>query len=214
MIRSHDPGYNTMNHLVPLDNLIAALGRLPGIGRRTAERMAMALIQNRKGLMRILANALLEADDGIVCCERCGSMTLSESNPCDLCIRPRKDAHILCVVESPGDIMKVEQSGGFQGRYHALMGKLSPMHGTGAADLRVDKLLLRIADEGIEEVLIALGADVESDATASYLKEVLAPRDVKVSRLAFGLPAGSAIEYSDASTLARAISGRQEMQGS
>jgi len=200
-----------MQHLVPLDNLVAALSRLPGIGRRTAERMAMALIQNRKGLMRILANALLEADEGITCCERCGSVTLEDENPCELCIKPRRDAQILCVVETSGDIMKIEQSGGFHGRYHALMGKLSPMHGTGAADLRVDRLLRRIADEGIEEVLIALGTDVESDATASYLKEVLAPREVKVSRIAFGLPAGSAIEYSDASTLAHAIAGRQKI---
>jgi recombination protein RecR len=200
-----------MNHLIPLDNLVAALSRLPGIGRRTAERMAMTLVQDRKGLMRILANALLEADDGITCCERCGSVTLAVENPCELCIKPRRDAQIICVVESPGDIMKIEQSGGFQGRYHALMGKLSPMHGTGAADLRIDKLLQRIADEGIEEVLIALGTDVESDATASYLKEILATRNAKVSRIAFGLPAGSAIEYSDASTLSRAIAGRQEM---
>ena len=203
-----------MEHLTPLDNLVAALNRLPGIGRRTAERMAMTLVQDGKGLMRILANALLEADEGIACCERCGSVTLCSVNPCELCTRPRKDARILCVVESPGDIMKIEQSGGFQGRYHALMGRLSPMHGTGVADLRVDMLLQRMADEGIEEVLIALGTDVESDATASYLKEVLAPRSVKVSRIAFGLPAGSAIEYSDAATLARAISGRQEMRGS
>ena len=203
-----------MEHLTPLDNLVAALNRLPGIGRRTAERMAMALVQDSKGLMRILANALLEADEGIACCERCGSVTLCSVNPCELCTRPRKDARILCVVESPGDIMKIEQSGGFQGRYHALMGRLSPMHGTGVADLRVDMLLQRMADEGIEEVLIALGTDVESDATASYLKEVLAPRGVKVSRIAFGLPAGSAIEYSDAATLARAITGRQEMRGS
>ena len=201
-----------MQHLIPLDNLVAALSRLPGIGRRTAERMAMALVQDRKGLMRLLAHALLEADDGIACCERCGSVTLATENPCELCIKPRREAQILCVVESPGDIMKIEQSGGFQGRYHALMGKLSPMHGTGAGDLRVDTLLQRIADEEIEEVLIALGTDVESDATASYLKEILATRQVKVSRIAFGLPAGSAIEYSDAATLSRAISGRQEMR--
>ena len=200
-----------MNHLVPLDNLIAALSRLPGIGSRTAERMAMALVQDRKGLMRILANALLEADESIATCERCGSITLLSKNPCDLCVRSRKDAQMLCVVESPGDIMKIEESGGFQGRYHALMGRLSPMHGIGAADLRVDKLLQRISDEKIQEVLIALGTDVESDATASYLKEVLSTRAVKVSRIAFGLPAGSAIEYSDSATLSRAIKGRQEI---
>lgn len=201
-----------MNHLIPLDNLVAALSRLPGIGRRTAERMAMALVQDRKGLMRILANALLEADDGIATCDRCGNITLSAINPCELCTRHRKDAHILCVVETPSDIMKIEESGGFRGRYHALMGRLSPMHGTGVADLRVDKLLGRLADENISEVLIALGTDVESDATASYLKEVLSSREVKVSRIAFGLPSGSAIEYSDAATLAKAIKGRQEIE--
>lgn len=200
-----------MQHLVPLDNLVAALSRLPGIGRRTAERMAMTLVQDPKGLMRILANALLEADDGITCCERCGNVTLAAANPCGLCTQARREAHILCVVESPGDIMKIEASGGFQGRYHALMGKLSPMHGTSVADLRVDKLLKRIADEDITEVLIALGTDVESDATASYLNEILAPREVTISRIAFGLPAGSAIEYSDAATLAHAITGRQKM---
>jgi recombination protein RecR len=200
-----------MHHLVPLDNLVAALSRLPGIGRRTAERMAMALVQDRKGLMRILANALLEADESIATCERCGSITLTSKNPCELCARPRKDAQILCVVESPGDIMKIEESGGFQGRYHALMGRLSPMHGIGAADLRVDRLLQRIADENIQEVVIALGTDVESDATVSYLKEVLSTRNVRVSRIAFGLPAGSAIEYSDSATLSRAMKGRQEI---
>lgn len=199
-----------MQHLIPLDNLVAALSRLPGIGRRTAERMAMTLVQDNKGLMRILANALLEADGGISNCERCGSVTLSAINPCELCTRHRKDAHILCVVESPADIMKIEESGGFQGRYHALMGRLSPMHGTGVTDLRVDKLLARLGDENITEVLIALGTDVESDATASYLNEVLASREVKISRLAFGLPTGSAIEYSDATTLAKAIKGRQD----
>ncbi|MDF7807226.1 recombination mediator RecR [Pontiellaceae bacterium B12219] len=201
-----------MNHLVPLDNLVAALSRLPGIGRRTAERMAMALVQDSKGLMRILANALLEADDGIANCERCGNVTLSAINPCELCTRHRKDAHVLCVVESPADIMKIEESGGFQGRYHALMGRISPMSGTGAADLRVDKLLARLVDEQITEVFIALGTDVESDATASYLKEVLSTRNVKVSRIAYGLPSGSAIEYSDGATLVKAIKGRQEVE--
>lgn len=198
-----------MEHLIPLDTLTAALSRLPGIGRRTAERMAMALVQDQKGLMRILANALLEADENMVSCERCGSITLKAKNPCDLCTRPRRDAHMLCVVESPADIIKIEESGGFHGRYHALMGRLSPMNGVGAADLRVDKLLQRIADENIVEVIITLGTDVESDATAVYLREILSTRSVKVSRIAFGLPAGSAVEYTDAATLARAIKGRR-----
>ncbi|MBN2686125.1 MAG: recombination protein RecR [Pontiellaceae bacterium] len=201
-----------MEHLIPLDTLTAALSRLPGIGRRSAERMAMALVQDQKGLMRILANALLEADENIVTCERCGNITLTIKNPCELCTRPRRDAQMLCVVETPADIMKIEQSGGFHGRYHALMGRLSPMHGVGAADLRVDKLLQRIADENIAEVIITLGTDVESDATAGYLREILATRSVKVSRIAFGLPAGSAIEYTDSATLARAIKGRRTIE--
>lgn len=198
-----------MQYLIPLDTLTAALSRLPGIGRRTAERMAMALVQDQKGLMRILANALLDADENMVTCEQCGSITLTTKNPCDLCTRPRRDAHMLCVVESPADIIKIEESGGFHGRYHALMGRLSPMNGVGAADLRVDKLLQRIADEKIAEVIITLGTDVESDATAVYLREILSTRSVKVSRIAFGLPAGSAVEYTDAATLSRAIKGRR-----
>lgn len=200
-----------MQHLVPLDNLVAALNRLPGIGRRTAERMAMALMQDRRGLARILANALLEADEQITTCGRCGSLTHRDADPCELCTRPRRDAQILCVVEWPGDIIKIEESGGFQGRYHALMGRLSPMQGTGAADLRVERLLRRLKEEKIEEVLIALGTDVESDATAGYLREFLEPAGVRISRIAFGLPSGSAIEYSDPATLARAICGRQQI---
>jgi recombination protein RecR len=116
------------------------------------------------------------------------------------------------VVESPADIMKIEQSGAFHGRYHALMGRLSAMHAVGVADLRIDLLLRRIAEEKFEEVVLALGADVESDATASYLSEILVPRGIVVSRIAFGLPAGSAIEYADSSTLARALSGRQKLK--
>jgi recombination protein RecR len=201
-----------MEYLMPLDNLVAALSRLPGIGRRTAERMAMALVQDDKGLMRILANALLEADSGIATCERCGSVTLAQNNPCRLCTQPRRDAGMVCVVESPGDIIKIEESGGFQGRYHALMGRLSPARGKGVADLRINRLLERISTEQFEEVVIALGTDVESDATASYLKEILSERGVRVSRIAFGLPAGSAIEYSDAATLSRAIKGRQDVE--
>jgi len=200
-----------MNPLIPLDNLVAALNRLPGIGRRTAERMAMALVQDQKGLVRILANALLELEEKVVCCERCGSVTLARANPCRLCVQPRRDAQILCVVESPADILKIESSGGFQGRYHALMGKISPMHGMGVTDLRVESLLKRLDNESFQEVVIALGTDVESDATASYIQQRLSSRPLVVSRIAFGLPAGSAIEYADSTTLSKALSGRQKM---
>lgn len=201
-----------MNTPLPLENLMAALNRLPGIGRRTAERMAMMLVQDRKGLMRVLAQALVEADEAITCCERCGGVTLRTSNPCALCLGPRRDAGVLCVVEYASDILKIEASGGYQGRYHALMGRLSPQQGLGVADLRVEKLLRRLEEEGFEEVVIALGTDVESDATARFLSDRLRGCGVRISRIAFGLPAGSAIEYSDAATLAHALAGRHPMR--
>ena len=198
-----------MKHFLPLDDLVAALEKLPGIGKRSAERMAFALIQNRDGLTRRLADALLTADEKIGNCSRCGSITVRNEDPCEICTSGKRSNGLLCVVESPGDIMKIENSGGFSGRYHVLGGHLSPALGKGAGDLRVSELLTRIQPEGIAEVIIALGTDTESEATASYLAEVLTNRGVRVSRLAFGLPAGSAIEYTDPTTLQRAIQGRQ-----
>ncbi|NQW29088.1 MAG: recombination protein RecR [Ignavibacteria bacterium] len=200
-----------MKHFLPLDDLIAALEKLPGIGKRSAERMALALVQNRDGLARKLAHALFVADEQVGSCSRCGSITVTKENPCALCTDGRRATGLLCVVESPGDIMKIENSHSFQGRYHVLGGHLSPALGKSVADLRVNELLSRLQPDGIEEVIIALGTDVESEATVSYLADVLTSRKVKVSRLAFGLPSGSAIEYADATTLQRAIQGRQAL---
>ncbi len=200
-----------MKHFLPLDNLIAALEKLPGIGKRSAERMAFALVQNRNGLARRLADALLAADEQVASCSRCGGITVTKEDPCALCIDGRRATGLLCVVESPGDIMKIERCNGFSGRYHVLGGHLSPALGKGVADLRVSELLARLHPEQIDEVIIALGTDVESEATASYLAELIASRGVKVSRLAFGLPSGSAIEYADSTTLSRAIAGRQSI---
>jgi recombination protein RecR len=200
-----------MKHFLPLDNLIAALEKLPGIGKRSAERMAFALVQNRDGLIRRLADALLTADEQVGTCSRCGSITVTKEDPCALCTEAKRANGLLCVVESPGDIMKIETSGGFNGRYHVLGGHLSPALGKGVAGLRVSELLARLQPENIEEVIIALGTDTESEATASYLAEIIASRGIKASRLAFGLPSGSAIEYTDSTTLARAIQGRQTL---
>ena len=200
-----------MNHLLPLDDLVAALENLPGIGKRSAERMALAVVQNRNGLARKLAHALLAADEQISTCSQCGSITTTRENPCSLCTDGQRASGFLCVVERPGDIIKIENSRSFLGRYHVLGGHLSPALGQGVGDLRVSELLSRLQPEKIEEVIIALGTDVESEATASYLAEVLQSRGVTVSRLAFGIPSGSAIEYADATTLKRAIQGRQKM---
>ncbi len=200
-----------MKHFLPLDNLIAALEKLPGIGKRSAERMAFALVQNRDGLSRKLADALLVSDEQISACSRCGSITVTKEDPCALCTDGRRANGLLCVVESPGDIVKIENSGGFTGRYHVLGGHLSPALGKGVAGLRVSELLARLQPESVQEVIVALGTDTESEATASYLAEIIASRGVKISRLAFGLPVGSAIEYTDSTTLARAIQGRQTL---
>ncbi|MBC8206403.1 MAG: recombination protein RecR [Kiritimatiellales bacterium] len=200
-----------MKHFLPLDDLVAALEKLPGIGKRSAERMALALVQNRDGLARRLAEALLAADEQVGTCSTCGSITVTKEDPCALCTDGRRATGLLCVVESPGDIMKIENSHSFQGRYHVLGGHLSPALGKGVADLRVNELLSRIQPEEIQEVILALGTDVESEATASYVAEVLNSRGVAVSRLAFGIPSGSAIEYADATTLQRAIEGRQKI---
>lgn len=200
-----------MKHFLPLDDLIAALERLPGIGKRSAERMALAVVQNREGLARRLAEALLAADEQVGTCSRCGGITITQEDPCAICMDGRRATGLLCIVEGPGDIIKIENSHSFQGRYHVLGGHLSPALGKGVADLRVNELLGRIQPEGIQEVILALGTDVESEATASYMAEILHSRDVAVSRLAFGIPSGSAIEYADATTLQRAIQGRQAL---
>lgn len=194
----------------PMGQLTEALARLPGIGWRTAERMAVHLARNPAGLARDLSAAIEEARATLAACKLCGSVTSREENPCRLCSDPRREDSILCVVEDPSDIALIERSGEYHGRYFALMGKISPMRGEGIGDLRLPALLERAM--GAKEVLLALNCDVESDATASYLRHVLLQQlpKLKISRLALGIPAGSAIAFSDPVTLGRAIRGRTE----
>jgi recombination protein RecR len=198
-----------MNNLEPVEKLTLVLGRLPGVGRRSAERMALKLARDTGNLVRDLLGALQDVESKVRTCSLCGGLTLRSDDPCALCKDSRRDGKLLCVVEDPGDILLLERAGEFRGRYHALMGKLSPMRGEGAENPRIEALLKRIEREGFEEVILALGSDVESDATASYLQHLLAPSKVRVSRLAFGIPAGSEIAYSDPVTLSRAIQGRR-----
>ena len=200
-----------MNEAAHLDRLIGCLCRLPGVGRRSAERMALKLARDPKGLLADLAAALKEVGEKNCCCSRCGVITTVDKNPCRLCTDPRRDDAMLCVVEDAEDILPIERSMGFKGRYHSLMGKISPMRGQGPDDLRIDALLKRVDEGRFTEIILALNTDVESDATASYISDLLKSRKVKVTRLAFGLPAGSGIMYSDAVTLARAIKGRQAL---
>jgi recombination protein RecR len=198
-----------MNPRDPLNRLSMALSKLSGIGRRSAERIAIKLARDPGTLIKDLIMALQDVESNLKGCSRCGNITLRTEDPCRICTDPRRDGRILCVVEDPSDISMIEKAGEFNGRYHALMGKLSPMKGEGIQNLRVDALIKRIQDENVEEVILALNSDVESDATASFLAHSLSGLPVRVSRLAFGIPAGSEISYSDPVTLSRALQGRQ-----
>ena len=191
----------------PLAELIRALGTLPGIGPRTAERLALHLVQSELGAVRQLAQALVSARERIQPCAQCGALT--EGQPCALCTDARRDPAQVCVVARPVDVLLLEKAGSFRGRYHVLGGTLSPLNGIEPEDLRIEALETRLAAGPVQEVILALPTDVEGDATAFYLARRLAPRGVKVSRLAHGLPAGTGLDFADELTLSRALEGRQ-----
>lgn len=191
----------------PVSDLVGALGQLPGIGPRSAERLALHLVQSDAGQVRHLAESLRAAKDRIQFCDPCGSLT--EAQPCVICSDERRNTSLLCVVETAVDVINVDKSGAFHGRYHVLGGKISPLNGVDPEDLRIAELEARLA--GVQEVILALGTDVEGDATSHYLAQRLAGKGVSVTRIAHGLPAGSGLEYADDLTLSRALEGRREM---
>jgi recombination protein RecR len=191
-------------------SLIAALGKLPGVGPRSAERMALHLVQADSLAVRQLADTILLARERIRFCATCGALT--ESSPCPTCADARRDASLVCVVERAVDILSIEKSGTFRGKFHVLGGKISPLDGVEPEDLRIAELEKRLAHETIKELIIALSTDVEGDATSYYLAKRLARAGLKISRIAYGLPAGSGLEYADELTLSRALEGRREMQ--
>jgi len=195
--------------VTPVSQLIQALSRLPGLGRRSAERAAVALLKNPADLLDPLAEALREARASVCLCTLCGGFTLHTRQPCALCEDPSREAGLLCVVEDPSDQVLVERSGGFRGLYHVLHGVLSPARQTGVAELRLAALLERARNGGVREIILALPTTLEGDATAAYLCEALAPAGVPVTRLAFGLPADSGIGYSDPVTIKRSFAGRR-----
>jgi recombination protein RecR len=193
----------------PITALTAALGKLPGIGPRSAERIALHLVQADAPAVRQLAQMILEARERIRLCSTCGSLT--EADPCGICSADRRDATIICVVERPTDILSIEKANSYRGKYHVLGGKISPLNGVEPEDLRIGQLEARLASEPVQEVIIALPTDVEGDATSFYLAKLLAARSVKVTRIAHGLPAGSGLDFADELTLTRALEGRREM---
>jgi recombination protein RecR len=193
----------------PITALIAALNKLPGIGPRSAERIALHLVQAETGSVKQLAEVIVRARERIQFCTACGALT--EKSPCGICSDARRDASLVCVVEQPVDILSIEKSGTYRGKFHVLGGKLSPLDGVEPDDLRITDLEKRLTHEPIKEIVIALGTDVEGDATGFYLAKRLARPGLKISRIAHGLPAGTGLEFADELTLSRALEGRREM---
>ena len=193
----------------PITSLIGALNKLPGIGPRSAERIALHLVQTEPGAVKQLAEALLQARERVRTCQICGALT--EKSPCDVCSDARRDASLVCVVERAVDIISIEKSGTFRGQYHVLGGKISPLNGVEPEDLRIAELEARLEREPIKEIILALPSDVEGDATSFYLAKRLARPGLKITRIAHGLPAGAGLEFADELTLSRALEGRREM---
>jgi len=193
----------------PITALTAALAKLPGVGPRSAERIALQLVQSEPAQVQHLAQTILTARERIRFCDTCGALT--EKSPCAICDDTRRDATLVCVVEKAVDILSIERSGTYRGKFHVLGGKISPLDGVEPDDLRISDLEKRLVAEPIREIIVALGTDVEGDATSSYLAKRLARSGLKISRIGFGLPAGSGLEFADELTLNRALEGRREM---
>jgi recombination protein RecR len=195
----------------PIRRLVQELARLPGIGEKTATRLAFHLIRTNHQQIRDLAQALIDATEKIRLCSVCMNMT--EADPCGLCTDPRRDADMVCVVATPSDVIAIDRGGHFRGRYHVLHGLLSPLEGIGPDDIRLAELVRRLGSEtgGIREVIIATSPSVDGEATAMYIARTIKPLGVQVSRIATGLPVGGELEYSDQATIARALAGRATM---
>lgn len=192
-----------------LERIIRELSKLPGVGEKTATRLAYHLLRTSRHDVEQLSQALLGLRDEIKFCSVC--LGLTDRDPCSLCDDERRDAGILCVVEQPPDVTAIERSGQFKGRYHVLHGRLSPLDGIGPDELRIADLLRRLQNGAVREVIIATNPTVEGEATALYLAKLIKPLEVRVTRIAHGLPVGGDVEYADSSTLGRAMDGRREL---
>jgi len=193
----------------PIARLVKELARLPGIGEKTAQRLAFHVLEAGPDYARALAEAVVGVVRDVRCCSVC--QTLTEQDPCGICADDRRDPRIICVVEGVPDLLAVERTREFRGRYHVLHGALSPLDGVGPSDLKIKELLLRLEREPAEEVLVATNPDVEGEATALYLQKLLKPLGLKLTRIAQGVPMGGDLEFADQATLARALAGRREL---
>jgi len=190
--------------------LVAELAKFPGIGRKTATRLAFFVLRQAPAEAEALAGAIRELKEKVRFCSNCFHIT--ENDPCPLCTDPGRDERLLCIVEEPQDLIAIERSRSFRGRYHVLHGALSPLDGIGPDDLRVGELLARLEGGAVQEVVVATNFNVEGEATALYLARLIRPLGIRVTRLAHGIPMGSDLEYVDEATVNRAVEGRREIQ--
>ena len=197
-----------MSDIPALEALKQALRRLPGVGPKSAQRMAFHLLERDREGARRIAQALSEAVERVIRCRRCNNF--SESELCDICSSPRRDGSLLCIVESPSDLISLDQSGVYNGLYFVLMGRLSPLDGIGPEDIGIPRLAALLDEGGVKEVVLATNLTVEGEATAHYIGELVRQRNIKATRIAYGVPIGGELEYTDRMTLARALSGRRE----
>jgi recombination protein RecR len=193
----------------PLTKLIEQLQRLPGIGAKSAQRLAFHVLKTPREDIDRLADAMREVKDRVTYCSTCNNIT--DRDPCVFCTNPSRDQRVICVVEEPQNVSVVEKTREFRGVYHVLMGALSPLHGVGPDDLKIKGLLARVGDGGADEIILATNPTVEGEATALYLARLLKPLGVRVTRIAMGIPVGSDLEYADEVTMTRAMEGRREL---
>jgi recombination protein RecR len=197
-------------HATAIENLIEKFEQLPGIGRKSAERIAFHILEHMSADdARSMAAGIIDAKEKIHLCDTCQNLT--DTNPCKICASPKRDKSVICVVESPEDVSAIENTNEFNGLYHVLHGALSPMDGISPDDIKINELLLRLTDGEVKEVIMATNPTVSGTATAVYISKLLAPFDVKVTRIAHGIPIGSDLEYADKITLIKALEGRQTM---
>lgn len=193
-----------------IDDLTSEFARLPGIGRKTAQRLVFHLLRQSPDQSRRLAEALVSLVERVRTCERCRNLT--EAPLCAYCADPRRDSQLICVVEEASDIASIERSGEYRGLYHVLGGRLSPLDGVGPGDLAIDALVARMAPEGVREVILATNPSLEGEATALYIQRHLGDHAVRITRIARGLPVGGDLEYADGVTIAQALAARREMR--
>lgn len=196
-------------YALPIAKLIEEFSKLPGIGKRSAERLAFHVLKQPKENVERFSKALIDAKEKITFCPVCQSLT--DTTPCSICQNPKRDASVICVVENPKDILAMEKTKEFSGVYHVLHGVISPIDGIGPDDIKIKELLLRTKDGNVKEIIMATNPSIEGEATAMYISNLFKNFGVKVTRIAHGLPVGGELEYADEITLTRALEGRQEI---